>query len=191
MKQWKRTEAEDKTYANFKTHIRKEYNELRKVGALTVSQLHINPQVNHTTQENLSKDNLTSAITNKLRSTIMNVIMTINQGPEDVEAQQPVQQVNNTTEIDAVVQLTKMVQSLQEQIDKLSKKPQDKKGINPKTGNHGNGIAICTGVATTGDAHVQTRLKVIRMKRPFAIAWSAATRTAYQQTIDKGEEQEY
>ena len=82
LKCWNRKEAEEKTFANFKVHICKEYNELKKVGALTKSQSHINPQVNHT-QDTTNTDNLTSAITNKLRSIIMDAIMTINQVPEE------------------------------------------------------------------------------------------------------------
>ena len=81
LKHWNRKEPEDKTYANFKVHICKEYNELKKVGALTVSQLHINPQMNHAAQETMTNENLTSDITSELRSTIMGAIMTMQVSP--------------------------------------------------------------------------------------------------------------
>ena len=66
--------------------------------------------------------------------TIMDAIMPLNQASKDTTPAPPVPQANNTTTQDPVMQFTKMVQVLQDKVDKLSKAPVLPKNINPKTG---------------------------------------------------------
>ena len=60
--------------------------------------------------------------------------MSLNQASEETASTPCVQQANNTTAQDPVMQLTKMVQVLQDKVDKLTKPPSPPKNINPKTG---------------------------------------------------------
>ena len=73
LKTWNKQDNTNKTYAIFKLHIRKEYNELQKVGALTLAQWNINPQAN-LTQDLPTNKTFTNEITRELRSTIMDGI---------------------------------------------------------------------------------------------------------------------
>ena len=130
LKVWNRQDN-NKTYTDFKIHIRKEYNELRKVGALTIQQSQLNPQVNNVQEPTTD---LTSAITSELRSTIMDVIISIQQVPEETMTTPTNPQANNVGANDPVIQLTKMVQTLQEKVDKMTKPPAPPKNINLKTG---------------------------------------------------------
>ena len=105
------------------------------MGALTTSQSNINPQVNHIQETN---QNLTSKINNELQNTIMDVIMSIKQASKNAQpATVPMstnEQVNTSGTNTSDTKLTKMVQTLQEKIDKLSQPTQHSKDINPKTG---------------------------------------------------------
>ena len=114
-------------------HIRKEYNELRKVGALTIQQSNIAPQMNNI-QEPVNAPNLSNEISNELQNTIVDVIMPLNQASEELATTPPVHQVNNTTAQDHVMHLTKMVQVLQDKVDKLTKPAVPPKSIYWKTG---------------------------------------------------------
>ncbi len=80
LKMWNKREPAQKTYAAFKAHLRKEYNELRKVGALTIQQSNLHPQANLTTDAppNLT-DQISSTVSNDIHETILDAIMALNQ----------------------------------------------------------------------------------------------------------------
>ena len=65
LKMWNKKESNEKTNVEFKIHIRKEYNELQKVGALTIQQSNITPQLNNV-QEPVNTQNLSKKNSNEL-----------------------------------------------------------------------------------------------------------------------------
>ena len=77
LEDWNCKDSKDKTYQKFKTHIWKEYNELRKVGALTIQHSKLQPQMQHA-QMTPNQGILPQDITNELRNTIMDAIMAMN-----------------------------------------------------------------------------------------------------------------
>ena len=81
LKSWNKRTSE-KTYSNFKDHLRKEYNELRQVSALSVKHSNLQPQLNLASNtENLSST-ISASVSNDLRNTIMDAIMALNKSDE-------------------------------------------------------------------------------------------------------------
>ena len=103
----------------------------------------------------------------------MDAIMSIQQVQDDTPTSPTVPQANNTGTQDPVIQLTKLVQTLQEKVDKMTQ-PQ----APPK--NLGSAIVTPMDVATIGDAIARTRDPITRMKQLFEIAWEAAISCASQ-----------
>ena len=64
----------------------------------------------------------------------MDAIMSIQQVQDDTPPSPTVPQANNTGTQDPVIQLTKLVQTLQEKVDKMTQPQAPPKNINPKTG---------------------------------------------------------
>ena len=137
LKMWNKSTPVEKTYAAFKTYLRKEYNELRKVGALTIQQSHLHPQANLAvdTSQTLTEQ-ISSTVANDIRTTIMDAIMALNQ-PEQPSVP-VVPQANAATTDPNVSHLTQMVAALQQQINQmsgqLSAPPVPSLSTNPRTG---------------------------------------------------------
>jgi len=136
LKAWNK-QTTNKTYADFKTHLRKEYNELRQVGALTIQDSKLQPQVNiAATQQNLS-DQISSTVANDLRNTIMDAIMALN-NTDTAPLEPSAPQVNAAAQhTDQVDQLTKLVSELQRDIRQLKPRSTPSSSsteFNPKTG---------------------------------------------------------
>ena len=136
LKAWNK-QTTNKTYADFKTHLRKEYNELRQVGALTIQDSKLQPQVNiAATQQNLSEQ-ISSTVANDLRNTIMDAIMALN-NTDTAPLEPSAPQVNAAAQhTDQVDQLTKLVSELQRDIRQLKPRSTPSSSsteFNPKTG---------------------------------------------------------
>ena len=121
-----------------KKHLRKEYNELRQVGALAIQHSKLQPQAHLAQNTNEITNQISSNISNDLRNTIMDAIMALNQS-EESEDTVPKPQVNSTARSTTDVQhLCKLVTDLQEEVRSL-RNPQDSNNTNkaefdPRTG---------------------------------------------------------
>ena len=133
LKAWNIRESTENTCTSFKIYIRKEYNKLRKVGALTINQSTINQQVNNT-QELPTNNEPSSEISRELHNTNMDVIMLINQAPEEPISEPQGNLQGNASTAKSVLSLTQMVKTLQDRLDKMSKPAPVSKDINPKNG---------------------------------------------------------
>ena len=84
LKSWNK-QTTDKTYSDFKTHLRKEYNELCQVGVLSIKQSNLQPQVNMTSSTENISNAISALVTNDLHNTIMDAIMALNQHDKPVQ----------------------------------------------------------------------------------------------------------
>ena len=142
LKSWNK-QTENKTYANFKVHLCKEYNELRQVGALSIKNSKLQPQLNFTaTSENMTEQ-ISASVTNDLRNTIMDAIMALQQGDTSSNPEPIAPQANSVTVAnDNVLQLAQLVKDLKQEVQQLKSTGNNNstsvettsKDVNPKTG---------------------------------------------------------
>ena len=137
LKAWNK-QTTNKTYADFKKHLRKEYNELRQVGALTIQHSKLNPQAHLTKNSEDIKSQISAEISNDLRNTIMDAIMAMNQSEHGEDTRVTPQLNAATSTTPDVQQLCRLVTELQEEVRNL-RHPQDsnisnKADFNPRTG---------------------------------------------------------
>ena len=64
-------------YADFKDHLRKEYNDLKQVGALSVQNSRLNAQMNNIQDPGIISDQISTNITNDLQNTILDFLIAI------------------------------------------------------------------------------------------------------------------
>ena len=76
LKLWNK-KTENKTYADFKDHLWKEYNNLKQVGALSVQNSRLNPQANNLRDNSNIGEQISANIANDLQNTILDALMSI------------------------------------------------------------------------------------------------------------------
>ena len=138
LKTWNKEDTTNKTYANFKAHLRKEYNELRQVGALSIKDAKIQPQMNLTSSSDMT-ERISATVTNDLRTTIMDAIMALNNSEDTIEPQVNAATIPNDTN---VTELARLVKDLHQEVKFLrsqgsngqSTAPSTSRDVNPKTG---------------------------------------------------------
>ena len=135
LKSWNKRTT-DKTYADFKIHLCKEYNELRQVGALSIKKSNLQPQINMASNTENISNAISASVTNDLRNTIMDAIMALNQHEDSVQEPTAPKANSATVPIDSVVQLAQLVKDLQQEVRVLKSKEFTPvaKNCNPKTG---------------------------------------------------------
>ena len=136
LKNWNK-KTTNKTYADFKIHMRREYNELRQVGALSISDSKLQAQLNHTQNSQDFSSQISATVSNNLRSTIMDTIMALNNNQDIPSASSTEAQVNavNANPND-VTQLCTLIDELRQEVNYLKSnnyKPLNTVDCNPKT----------------------------------------------------------
>ena len=150
---WNKKPHNEKTYNNFKKHMREGYHALREVGALTVrdSELHYANLVKDMTthQEKMAQD-IKESLSDQLSTSLMEALM-VSQSPlSSIPSLDETSSLSspsmNSASSDATIQaLVKLVKSLETKVDKLSNEKTKNlnsnneqatanKGINPRTG---------------------------------------------------------
>ena len=135
LKKWNAKNTEEKTYANFKKHMRDEHHALKQVGALTIQessfyQANMIQQV--LMQQSDLQDHLQASIDQQVKDSLLSALIDFTNNHEE----QQVEEINNVTTstkdttntemiLDMIAKLTKKVEELQ--------KPTDT-DINPRTG---------------------------------------------------------
>ena len=139
LKNWNK-KTTDKTYSDLKIHMRNEYNELRQVSALSIRDSKLQPQLHNvnTTPQDLGTQ-ISSTITNDLRSTIMDAIMALNSTADSLNETSTIPQVNLVTnKPNKMQQLCKLVTELHQEVKQLkaadAKPGNNSADFNPKTG---------------------------------------------------------
>ena len=135
LKKWNEKKLEEKTFANFKTHMREEHHALKRVGALTV-------QDSALYQANLiQQPEFQAKIEEQVKSSLLTAIndfQTEHMESSDKRDPPPLMEANNATteEMDQTNLLCELIQNLTKQVEAMSKQPLITKSpnINPKTG---------------------------------------------------------
>ena len=86
----------NKTYADFKLHMRRGYNELRQVGAHSIRDSKLQAQLNDTHNSQDFSSQISATVSNDLRS-IMDAIMALNDKQDTPSARSTEPQVNAVT----------------------------------------------------------------------------------------------
>ena len=137
LKNWNK-KTTNKTYADFKLHMRKEYNELRQVGALSIRDSKLQVQLHHTQTPQDFSSQISATVTKDLRSTIMDAIMALYNNTDTPSTSSTEPQVNaiNANPNDVKL-LCKLVTNLRQEVKELKSqksKPLNTVDFNPKTG---------------------------------------------------------
>ena len=127
----------NKTSADFKLHMRKEYNKLLQVGALSICDSKLQAQLNHTQNPQDFSSQISATVSNNLRSTIMDTIMALNNNQDIPSASSTEAQVNavNANPND-VTQLCTLIDELRQEVNYLKSnnyKPLNTVDCKPKT----------------------------------------------------------
>ena len=125
LKTWNAKPLMDKTFANFKNHLRTEYHALRRVGALTVhdSSLNANMLRDITEHQNMLSSNLGEQLGTTLQANFTQALSVLQQNTghttDDNDNFDPRQQTINNQSSDKH-EMMKMIQQMQAKMDALT-----------------------------------------------------------------------
>ena len=139
--QWNKKHTNDKSYANFKTHMRAAYQALREVGALTVEDSTI-AQANMIRDFSTKQEQLTEDLKQTLQGNILDAMMMMQSSaslPPLSEDTSTITDTMNSAKSDATIEtLVSIIKNLETKLENLTNvKPnqvQHDDTINPKTG---------------------------------------------------------
>ena len=138
LKIWNATPTENKTFANFKAHMRKEHQSLKQVGALTVQssalyQANMLQQVAN--QQSDLEQNLKATVDEQVKNSMMEALAQYSQEIfiDDNDHQE---QVNNVAvpKAPSIMELFTMMSELNKKVDTLAEPKKRNLTINPRTG---------------------------------------------------------
>ena len=142
--EWNRKKSNDKTYANFKKHMRTAYHALNEVGALTIQDSSIN-QVNLIQEISSQQEKMAQDIKDSLQSNILEAMMMMQTPSTDtpylIEDSSSIsantfESAKSTATIESLVSIIKNLESKMEKLQKgyAPSNNGDSDTINPKTG---------------------------------------------------------
>jgi len=142
--EWNRKTSNNKTYANFKKHMRTAYHALNEVGALTIQDSSIN-QVNLIQEISSQQEKMAQDIKDSLQSNILEAMMMMQTPSTDtpylIEDSSSIsantfESAKSTATIESLVSIIKNLESKMEKLQKgyAPSNNGDSDTINPKTG---------------------------------------------------------
>ena len=139
LKDWNAKPTTEKTFANFKSHIRKEHQSLKQVGALTVQlsalyQANMIPQVAN--QQSDLEQNSKATVDKQVKNSIVEALAQYSQELFIDDTEQQVQANNvEVSQPSNMTELFKMMTALNKKVDNLTEtKAKKNLTINPRTG---------------------------------------------------------
>ena len=121
---WNKKESEDKTYQNFKLHMREGHNALRNVGALTVQDSSINSAnllQEVTAHQEKMADDIKTSVSNQLQQSLLEALMVMQPSAQHTEDTStitaPSMNSASTTSFDSLITMFK---NLEKKMDDIS-----------------------------------------------------------------------
>ena len=132
LKKWNEKSTEDKTYANFKQHMRDVHHALKRVGALTI-------QESTLYQANLMQNaDMQAQIDEQVKTSLLAALTDFQVEQNDSEPEEatvPTMEANNLKSQDTNAALLELIQKLTKKVEQLTSQPAaPNSSINPKTG---------------------------------------------------------